>query len=78
MGPMEARRHVESRSVDAAGESEGSVAVFVGLNTGEKDAEGNCICKALDQSLTVAFAQSMVGPRYCHAREQQDQSIQQG
>ena len=54
--------------IDAAGEMERSVGVFVGLHRGEAQAQQHGDRQALDQPLLVAFEQRVMGPGHGRAR----------
>src|SRR6185437_1999009 len=51
MRAVEAGRHEEGRAVDTALEGERRVRIFVGLHTGEENAEQDRECETLHQSL---------------------------
>src|SRR3546814_3700040 len=62
MEAVEAGRHVEGRGVDAVGETEGGVAVLVGLDGGEQQTEQHRQPEALHEPLAVAVDEGVVRP----------------
>src|SRR3546814_17362119 len=60
MEAVEAGRHVEGRGVDAVGETEGGVAVLVGLDGGEQQTEQHRQPEALHEALAVAVDEGVV------------------
>jgi len=75
---VEAGRHEERRAIDVAGKAEGGVAVFIGLEVGEQEAQEHGQDQAVLQVLAVVFMdQRMVGPGRGATRQQQDQRVDQ-
>src|SRR5918994_6799516 len=62
VGAVEARRHEEGGAVDVASESEGGVAVLVGLNAGEQGAERDRQPQAHAEALAVAVEKRVTRP----------------
>src|SRR5215813_10664339 len=77
MRAMEARRHEESRGVDAVAETEGRMAVFVCLDAGEGGTEENGESEALQETLAVALAQRMVSTGHGDEGRQKKKQVQE-
>src|SRR5690242_18868235 len=77
MRAVEARRHEEGRRIDALGEAESGVAVLIGLQTGEADAEDHGKREALDQALAVVLQERVMRPGHGRARGQQYQRVEE-
>ena len=75
MEPVEPGRHIKSRAVNAAGDRERGVTVFVCLHTGEQQAEDNGDAQALNQTVAITFPKRVMRPGYRCAGQQQDKRI---
>src|SRR5260370_27849271 len=64
MGAVEAGRHEESRTVDIAAIVERGVAVLVGLDAGEREAERDGQDQAPLEPLAVVLEQRVMRPRH--------------
>ena len=67
---VEAGRQIEGRSVDAVGETEGSVAVLISLQNGEKRTEQNGKTEAELELVPLVLDQGVVCPGHRAAGQQ--------
>ena len=74
---VEAGRHEEGAGIDAAGEGEGGVAVFVDLDAGEEDAERDGQRQPLEELVAAAFPERVMRPGDGHPGHQQDQGVEE-
>src|SRR5690606_36309797 len=73
---MEARRHEEVGAVDVAGEAEGGVAVLVGLEDREQDAEADAEPEAPFEMIAVVLVdERVVRPGHRAAGAEQDEGV---
>src|SRR3974377_1874579 len=76
MRAVKAGRHEKSGAIDVAAEIERGMAVFVGLDGGEGEAERNGEDESPFEPLAIVFQKRMVGPGYGGAGDQKDEGVQ--
>src|SRR5215471_19296036 len=78
MGAVESGRHEESGAVDMARIMKRGVHVFVSLDAGEREAEGDRKNETPFKALTIVMEQSVMRPGHRGAGSEQDQGVEQG
>src|SRR6516162_9043519 len=77
MGAMKAGRHEKSGAIDVAAEIKGGMAVLIGLDGGEGEAERNSEDEPPFEPLAIVFQERMVRPGYGGAGSQQDERVKE-
>src|SRR5713101_5308917 len=77
MEAVEPRRHEEGRRIDPVFETKGSVAVFIGLQRAEAEAEEDRDTQPLDELPTVVHEKCAMSPAHCEAGSQQNDGVEE-